>query len=300
LTLTGPVTIEGKTFSADNFFTELEYDVEQGFLANGVPMRQRKEIVQKVGAELIDRVTHLPASRWPDVIGVLTDALDQKNILIYARDPKILSLIDAHNWSGRTRSSDGDYLEVVDANLAALKTDGVMDKRVNYSVDMTAPSGPVATVTLTYTNTNRVIDWRHTRYRDYVRVYVPEASQLISSTGAMQNDKHLTGGAVVPGTVDVMHDLGKTVFGAFWSIEPDESRQLKFVYRLPSTIYHLSSPYTLLVQRQPGSNTYLTLDVLFGKKVQAADPPEEMSERGDDRYRIKDWKLEKDQTFRVW
>lgn len=299
LVLTGPITVEGKTFTAENFFTELEYDVEQGFLTNGIPVRQRKEIVKKVGDELVARMFGLPSSVWPELLRVLTDSLDQKDLLVYTRDPRLQSMIDARGWSGRTRSTEGDYLEVVDANLAALKTDGVMDKRIRYEVDVTTPGGLLATVTLKYMNTNRKIDWRRTRYRDYVRVYVPEGSELVSSEGAMQNDKHLSGGVFVPGTVDVMRDLGKTVFGAFWSLEPGESRELKFVYRLPPSIVGQGS-YQLLVQKQPGSNTRLTVDVLFGKKVQAADPPEDVSERGDARYRIKDWLLTKDQTFHVW
>ena len=175
---------------------------------------------------------------------------------------------------------------MVDANLAALKTDGVMEKRVLYQLDGRDPAHPRATVTLTYRNTNRSISWRYTRYRDYVRIYVPEGSRLIGSSGAMLNDKTKTGGRVVEGVVDVMHDLGKTVFGAFWAVEPGETRTLSFTYELPPSVMTslVSDKYTLLVQRQPGSLSALTLDLNFGKNILSAIPAEQKHFFGDARY----------------
>ncbi len=299
LRLTGPITVDGKTFTADNFFTELQYDVEIGFRADGTPTAQRKEIVSKLGDTLLQTLFHQPSVRWPLLLDALTSALARKDIFVYVRDPKVLSLLDAHRWSGRVRESSTDYVWVIDTNLAAFKTDGVMEKRLTYTLDASSPSTALSTVTLTYRNTNRVIDWRYTRYRDYVRVYVPEGSELVSSEGAMEDDITKTGGKVVPGKVDVMHDLGKTVFGAFWSVEPGETRQLKFTYRPPSKTYNLQpTTYNLLIQKQPGSHMGLTLDLLFGKKVVQATPGEDPKEFGDARYRV-NLPLEKDQEFTV-
>ncbi len=81
----------------------------------------------------------------------------------------------------RAKPTDGDFLWIVDANLAAYKTDGKMDKKVTYALDAHDPSHPTATVTLTYHNTTDHMDWRYTRYRSYTRIYVPEGATLISS-----------------------------------------------------------------------------------------------------------------------
>ncbi|MDO8617702.1 MAG: DUF4012 domain-containing protein [Candidatus Uhrbacteria bacterium] len=299
LRLTGPITVEGKTFTADNFFTQLQYDVEIGFRADGTPTAQRKEIVGKVGDVLLDNLFHQPSSRWPALLEIMTNALERKDLLVYVRDPKILALLDAHGWSGRTRESPTDYLWVVDTNVAAFKTDGVMEKRLAYTLDASSPTTTLSTVTLTYRNTNRVINWRYTRYRDYVRVYVPEGSELLSVEGAMEDDITKTGWQVKPGRVDVMRDLGKTVFGTFWSVEPGETRQLKFTYRLPLAGDRLQvTGYRLLVQKQPGARMGLTLDLMFGKKVVQATPGEDPKEFGDTRYRVS-LPLEKDQEFNI-
>ncbi len=299
----GPLTVEGKTFTADNFFDQLEYDVEIGYHGQGIPMRQRKEIVSKVGDVLIETLMNQPASRWPELLNVVWTSLERKDILLYDRDPALLARLDDRNWTGRARSSSEDFVWVVDANLAALKTDGVMDKKILYQVDASQssdPLGPLATVTLTYRNTNRVIDWRRTRYRSYTRVYVPEGSELVSSDGAMANDLLKTGGTFIAGPVDVTRELGKTVFGAFWSIEPGTTRTLSFTYRLPVTLGQDDEEgmYRLLVQKQPGTNTQLTLDLSFDKKLSDAVPPEASNQFGDTRYRV-ETPLDTDKMFNV-
>ena len=301
LTLTGPITIDGKEFNADNFFTELEYDVEIGFLNQGKPVAQRKEVVAKLGDAIIQKLMDRPASKWGDLLDLFINALDRKNILIYMNDPAEQALLDMHAWSGRTRPTVQDYLWVVDANLAALKTDGVMDKEIRYKVDMTDPAGPLATATLHYKNTNHQITWRYSRYRDYVRVYVPEGSELVTSTGAMLNDITQTGHRVVPGKTDIGHDLGKTVFGAFWAVEPGETRDLTFTYRLPPSVaatFANDKEYQLLVQKQPGTHARLTLDLSFGKNLVSAVPPETPKEYGDQNYRTTAT-LENDRTFLI-
>lgn len=297
LHLTGPILVDGKKFDEKNFFDELEYDVEQGFLASGIPVRQRKEIVSKIGDALIGRLLDAPAAQWPELLGIVMRAFERKDAMIVMRDPALLAMLDSHQWTGRIQSAAQDGFMVADANLAALKTDGVMDKRITYQADFTDPARAVATVTLTYRNTNRNFSWRYTRYRDYVRVYVPEGSELIAWEGAMLNDRTKTGGRVVSGNVDVFHDLGKTVFGAFWAIEPGETRSIRFMYLLPPAIRGLDA-YTLFVQRQPGSRTRLTLDLNFGKKIMAASPPEDPEEHGDVRYRIT-LPLDRNRTFEV-
>lgn len=288
LLITGPLMVDGKTFDAQNFFDVLQYDVEEGFLHRGGSVQDRKDVVMRVGQALFTSLASLPASRWGEVMDALMTSLLQKDVLVYTRDRSLQPLIDARGWSGRTRSTNGDFLWVVDANLAALKTDGKMIKHLRRTLFQDSQSGRwLADLTLTYENTVKAIDWRYTRYRDYVRVYVPEGSELISTVGAMKNDKTKTGGVAVPGTVDVMHDLGKTVFGAFWAIEPGETRTLTFRYALPAYAAPTQDGYELLIQKQPGNDVELTADFSFGKKIRTASPSEDPADFGDARYRLR-------------
>lgn len=287
LELTGPLSVEDQTFTQSDFFDQLQYETQVGFHREGRPTEQRKDIVRKLGDVLIAKLMELPANQWPKLLNVATIALDQGDILVYAKDRDALTALDKRNWSGRTLATDGDYLWVIDSNLAALKTDGVMDKRVFYSIDTSDPAGPIATVRLRYTNTNRIFDWRYTRYRSYTRVYVPEGSELLSWSGTSRDP-------------EVYRELGKQVFAGFWVIEPGKTSEQIFRYRLPKRIQDQinANTYTLLTQKQPGAERTLTLDLRFGKNIKRALPAEDPSEFGDDRFRYENSWIQS-QTFDI-
>jgi len=301
LHLTGPIVVDGTTYNENNFFDQIEYQVEQGFLKEGIPLAQRKDIVGKLGAALVDKLKTIPSSRWNEITDLVTTALSRKQIMAYSQDPALLKILDARGWTARAKPTNGDFVWVVDANLAALKTDGVMDKKISYTLDAHDPDNPVATVTLTYKDLATKIDWRYTRYRSYTRLYVPEGATLIKTEGAMKDDRYKTGGVAVNGPVDVTRELGKTVFGAFWSIEPGQTGTLSFTYKLPASVlntvdetgYHLDWP------KQAGADrTALTASLLFDKTIVGASPSEERSNWGDATYEYQTDSLQ-DQTIHV-
>jgi len=167
--------------------------------------------------------------------------------------------------------------------LAALKTDSVITRKVSYSINQ-SPTGLVATARLVYKN-NGGFNWKTTRYRTYTRIFVPLGSKLISSSGAMENDKVLDPKRT-PGRIDTVDELGRRSFGAFLSVEPGETRELVFTYELPESISKAAAGhYGLLVQKQPGTEAVpLTLSLDFGKKVTSATPVEERNKWGDNIY----------------
>lgn len=282
----GPVQIEDQTFTANNFFDALQYNVHIKFAKEGIPVAQRKEVVAKLGDAVFQKMLNIPARQWPQLLNVVTTSLAQKDVLLYMQDPAVQRLIDGRDWSGRTKSTTGDYLWVVDSNLGAWKTDGVMDKQILYGLDATDPNNMRATVTLRYKNTNEKPDWRYIQYRDYVRVYVPDGAELISNVGAMDNDLIRNKGKYIPGQVDVYQELGKTVFGAFFSVEPGKTGELQFTYRLPKTVADQvrNGSYDLLVQKQPGSYARVVMDGRFPKVIRSAIPGENGKRYGDARY----------------
>ena len=301
LRLTGPINVQGVAVNEANFMDVIEDQVERKFLEQGVPVEQRKGFMADVGDQLIKSLQALPSSRWPDVLNAVTLALERKQILVYARSADIQKAVDEHNWGGRAKTTDGDFVWVVDANLAALKTDGVMRKTATYEVDARDPQKPVVTVTLKYRNDAPGTTWRYTRYRSYTRIYAPEGSQLVSSRGAMAGDLLQTGGKFKAGNVDVMKELGKTVYGAFWAIEPGKTGELSFTYQLPQSVADrlANGDYRLDWMKQPGADdTEINVKLLLPRTVIKADPAEPEAKWGDAVYEAQADTLE-DRTFTV-
>ncbi|MBI4457434.1 DUF4012 domain-containing protein [Candidatus Uhrbacteria bacterium] len=294
----GPITIDGQKFTADNLVDALEYRVEIGYAKAGIPAHQRKEILAKLVDEVARRLTALPVSELLAVVGLIERNLNEKQILLAMKDTDVERLVLDRDWGGALAHVAGDYLSVIDANMAALKTDSVMTRSIRYAVTPDA-GGYVATAAVTYENKGG-FSWKTTRYRTYTRVYAPSGSTLIGVSGAMEDDK-LKDPKRRAGKADVYQELGRTAFGAFIAVEPGEKRTLEFRYRLPASIGQeiAIGGYRLDVEKQPGTVAVpLTLDIDFGKKLSSAEPGEEPKEHKDSHYRLRT-DLRTDRHFEV-
>lgn len=283
----GNIEMGGTTFTPENLMDVLQYKVEKEYYEKGIPEAQRKDIVGQLGDKIFERLANLPSSEWPGLIDVIEQALTEKHLLLWSKSADLQSVVVREGWDGSVRQTDGDYLMVVDANLAALKTDSAMERKINYSLSSGADGKLHAKVEITYKN-NGSFTWKTTRYRDYARVYVPSGSVLSGGSGMMENDKILDP-ARRTGKIDTGQEIGKTYFGAFISIEPGEERTLSFEYILPDKIKNQigAGAYSLLVQKQSGTIGYpLTLNLDFGKKIKQAAPAEAQKEWGDAVYKL--------------
>lgn len=298
LALTGPIQIDGSTFTKDNVTDELEYQVEKAFAANGIPAAQRKDVVGKLGQELVRRLLGTRLSELPSLAEVAQESVSEKHLLVSFSDQALQEFADARGWTGRFRTADGDRLAVVSANLASLKSDAVVDKSVSYTLRPDKGSW-IAAAAVTYRNKGR-FTWKTTRYRTYTRFYAPIGSAFIKGEGMMQDDK-LNDPGRHAGTIDVGTELGSAVFGGFISVEPGETRTLKVEYRVSDAVADMirSGRYRLGVRKQLGTLAdSLTLDLDFGKNVARATPPEDASQWGDARYRLSS-DLRTDREFSV-
>ncbi|MDD5341478.1 MAG: DUF4012 domain-containing protein [Patescibacteria group bacterium] len=271
LKLTGPITVQGVTFDSQNLVDQLESVVGQEFRQQGIPASQRKEIIMLLANQLEVKAMALPTQKYADVLDIVTKSLLKKSVQIYFIDPSIEQLVLGRNWGGQVKSFDGDYFMVVDSNLASLKTDQYMARIINYSLSW-KNNDLIAKISIVYKN-NADFTWKSTRLRSYTRVYVPAGSQLVSSSGAMENDK-IKDPAHTPGQVESSNEFGKAYFGAFISIEPHEVGTLTFEYKLPDNIKNQvnAGNYNLLIQKQAGVTPNLTLDLNFGKNIKSATP----------------------------
>jgi len=286
LGVVGPITIDNQTFNSENLIDVLEYQVEVAFLAEGIPRAQRKEIIAVLADELMDRLFNLPASQWIDVIQIMEKRLEDKHMIVYEKDPDIQDALVAQNWAGEVIQTDGDYVLVIDANLASLKTDPFVERDIKYNLSFNENNELEATVTIHYKNT-ATFTWKTTRYRTYTRVYAPEGSEIISVAGHLRDDR-LANPNLEPGEVDVYDELGKTVFGAFTSIEPGREGELVFRYKLPEDLSKdilKGNDYNLYFQKQAGTAGHgLTLELEFDKNLKQATPPELEADWGDQTY----------------
>ena len=279
LKITGPIKVEDVEFNQKNFVYELEYQVEKGYLRQGLNLNDRKEIIGVLGQELLSHIYELPIKEWPDLWQTVKNSIDEKHVLAYFKNQDLQQEVVAQNWGGEVKMTDHDYIMVIDANLASLKTDSVMERGVHYKLTESADGQLIAKVIITYQN-NGGFTWLTTRYGTYTRVYVPKGSELINTIGSMQ-DRHTN----IAGQTQITEELDKTVFGAFISVEPGELRQLIFEYKLPERIkrHYKNGIYQLIIQKQAGTTGHkLNLDLSLKKEVKSASTelPAKQTQKG--------------------
>ncbi|OGL96591.1 hypothetical protein A2318_02865 [Candidatus Uhrbacteria bacterium RIFOXYB2_FULL_45_11] len=301
LHLVGPITVSGQTFTSENITDKLEYQVEYGYVGQGIPEAQRKEVIGQLVDAVVEKMTDMPLSEWASVLMLMEDAFRTKQFFVYHTNTDVEKVLVRAGWSGNIVAPPlaSDVQLVVDANLASLKTDPAVDRTIRYEIVKDANGNRIGRTSITYHHTG-TFDWKTSRYRTYTRLYVPLGSELVRVTGSLKNDKtqNPNGDSGAP---DVSSELGMTVFGAFIAIEPGATGTLTFEYKLADSVRAAiaSRAYTLSVRKQAGAQNHaLTLDLDFGKNVLRASPSEEAKEWGDTHYRATTI-LDQDKEFQI-
>lgn len=247
LDLVGPINIAGEEYNSRNFQELLQYNVEIAYKDRDISSWDRKEIINDLLEELKIRLFRLPSDKWIALLNTVGDAAARKDIQIYFIDPVLEDLVKNMDAAGEIKQTASDYLMVVDANLAAFKSDAVVRKKIDYNVsrrnDRTS-----ANLALNYRHEGD-FDWRTTRYRSYTRIYLPYGSRLIAVSGLDEDKSDWT-------SVDdqVLH---KTIFGFFFTVEPGTEKEIVINYFLPDYVdkQMAEGAYNLLIQKQSGRRT---------------------------------------------
>lgn len=264
----GAFTVDGITFNKQNFFDQLEYQVEYGYYKQGIPNSQRKDIIGDLSKLMIAKLHALPMSEWQNVIDIISKNVKEKQILVYYNDPNWQSLAEKNDWAGNIKNFDGDYLQLVDANLAALKTDAVISRTINYNLAQNDKHELIGQAAVVYKHGGSA-DWKTSKYRTYTRLYAPQGSELISVK--------INGQELKKGKIDIYQELGKTSFGAFFEVGFRSSTRVEWNYKLPERIVAQAKAgrYDLLVQKQAGvPSVDLNLNLKFSQDLVSKNLPD--------------------------
>lgn len=284
LKISGPISVNGQEYNAENFTEKLEYEVEYGYAKQGLDFNERKKVLSDLTHALLARIRGDIFKHWSQYFALGQKMLAEKQIIAYSNDLETNIVLSAKGWAGEIKQTVGDYLLWVDANLASLKTDKVMDRELSYSFAPTSSGKYVATVKMKYVNKGTFTDFT-TRYRTYARIFLPVGSQFISVVGSLKSDR-----TVEKGTVDQGIESNKQWFGTFTSIEPGKTGELVWQFYLaPQIVEQIKkNSYNLLVQKQAGTiDNAFALDLNFGKDIASATPGEVGTDLGNQIYNLK-------------
>jgi hypothetical protein len=218
---------------------------------------QRKDFVPVLAAAILERMTSRQFSFF-SLISAGTRALDERNVQIWMDNPQANTQFGQLGWNGALHTEVGaDYLGLVDTNVGFNKVNAVVTREVDYK--LTWPNGQTkaaqAVVTVTYTHPitqadpgcdstpryGKSYDDMIARcYFNYVRLYVPRNSRLISIEGVEEDSISSRRG-----------EERTQVLAGYFVMETNSEHTVTFTYELPVALKE--DGYRLIVQRQSGS-----------------------------------------------
>ena len=282
LALTGPVAVPGYdvVLTSENFVDEVQY---QTSVAYDRKLNQPKRFLADFTPIFLDRLGAIGQEDWFDMFGILIQSLSGKDIQLFSFDENLQSRFQDFSWDGGVKQTAGDYLSVVNTNVGAGKTDQNISQSISLETEMLKDGTHKNRLTISRTHT----PGNETEFPinvDFVRIFVPEKSVLISSTGfdnfefypsivsGARQDSDLSeidSGTKVDAVTNTLiyNESGKTVFANWLSLPPGETRTVTLEYITPD----FANPdqnglelYSLLVQKQSGApKTELNITLKF-------------------------------------
>ncbi len=237
----------------DNALFWLQQEVEYG---KDKQDNQPKKVISELTPILLERLENLPPDKFIPVLSIFWQALQKKDIQIYHRQTEIEDKLKELGWAGEVKSTEGDYLAIVNTNIAGGKTDEFIKQRFYLQTDIDAAGNIINNLRIVKTHTGDPNDlFGGDANIDYLRVYVPQGAELISTQGFYQpSDDKFNDPA--PGYSEddflaaveqnpivheqsgtrITEEFGKTVFGNWVKVEPGETVEVSLTYRLPFRI----------------------------------------------------------------
>jgi len=253
LKIIGPVDLSekyGLVFDADNFWLETQKLAEQKPDVTKQPKKIIGDLMNKIIDELPKR---LNKDNLVPLFKAVEESLADKNILFYFTDEALQSQVDDLGWAGRIKNTAGDYLNVINSNIAGGKSDRKIKQEIIHRAEV-QPDGSIIDE-LTIKRTHEAIKrepFSGVRNVDWIRVYVPLGSELLEVSGFKPVDK-IFFDKEMPGLEDdpdvlagegrartdeltgtkIYNELGKTVFANWSQLDPGETIEINIKYKLP-------------------------------------------------------------------
>ena len=246
LTIFGDVNVQGINFSAkidkrcdcpEAIYTLFDLvDRPVGYFKEN-----RKGILGDLMYKLFyNAIGFSPSKYWGTLMQTMFKNLDEKHILVYFKDTETQKSLEQLNFSGRIREYKGDYLSIINVNFAGAKSNMFISENIDSKTN-----GSSREVTINFKNPYPASDCNLERgglclnaiLRNWIRLYVPQGSKLVSFNGSSKK-------------VQSYDELGKTVFEGFLEVPTQGQAMVTIKYTLPANVD--INNYSLLVQKQAG------------------------------------------------
>jgi len=279
----GPIDVPGYgvTVTSENVMLTLREEVEGA--RDEEPRENPKQILGVIAPIIMERLQDINSEKKRQLIFDLLGRAFSKDIKFYFRDSELQGFIEDTPFSGKVfeipEVFSGDYLAVVNSNIAGGKSDLFIEQSINLDSRITA-SGKL--------NNTLVINRRHfgeneeqplysADNQNYIKVFTLPNSVIQSADGITPKvikpkinygeagyavdsvlDSVESTHVFIPGlNIDKYVESGKSVFGTWFSTPSGETSELKLVYKSEGVLVHEGARFQFVMDKQSGVESAL-------------------------------------------
>lgn len=251
---------------------EPEYNPAQG--------GERKAFIGIFAMAILDYIENNFSSIDPQLLAQnIKTSLENKHLQIYVRDEKTAAVLAENNWNGRLDNvAAQDFLAVVDTNMGFSKANLYIERTLDYKITLDNDGKGEADLTITHTHTGQqdfdeciaynleayrtggqYLELAENCYWNYLRVYVPEGSQLLSGTEHFTPGDFMREGEPITSVSDVLlEQAGLTTWDNFLLVPYGQSVSTNYQYLLPQITTladNNANQYQLTMRKQAGTGS---------------------------------------------
>jgi hypothetical protein len=273
LEISGPIYLEdfGMSIDAYNFKDLIQDEVEtSGAQGN----KQPKRILSVMFPKLLNKILEEDPSSLIYLPSIINNHFSKRDIMLYATDEERQNEILNLHWGGQIVETGRDYLAIVHSNIGGAKSDRVMKDDASLSVEVQEDGSIVNELILKrkHEGEGSLYVWLEATNRDYLRLYVPYGSKVLSAEGfsdlqvvnfdygpynfersELVQSIESTIQVEAERNMEIFQESNKSVFAGWVITEAGKENIVKIRYKLPFTLEKLDQ-YSFYNQRQSGLN----------------------------------------------
>jgi len=300
LSVIGPINDEKRaiTLSSNNAIAQIQKIVEEGPEKKD---NKPKQVLSDLAPTLINNFQNSQPKDLLPLLVNLQDALAKKEIQIYFSDSSAQTDIEKMGWSGKIldTNSQQDYLAVFNTNIQGQKSDAKIKQIISHQALVQADGSIIDTVVISRTHNGNADEKLYgVPNIDYIRIYVPQGSELISASGFTWPDEQQFKSPLKWNQPDnflnqtekeigidertgtrITKEFNKTAFGNWVITEAGQTSQIQFTYKLPFKLNNVPTTnnwtwskivgkknadrFQLVVQKQSGIESIFENQIIF-------------------------------------
>jgi hypothetical protein len=240
---------------------------------NAQDWSRRKDFIGPLGQAIVARLEGVSGNEeLPALAHTAKRALNQRHLLIYVWQDPAAAVLARRGWDGAVQPGAHDYLMLVDSNVGYNKVYSFIQEAVDYSVDLSDPGKPLATLAIRHTNrldgsgdcnfrkrsnVGQYSGYYLGCYWNYLRVLIPNGGSLVGAQTQLVPPAWTFWGTGDDGAV-MLHQGAATSYelSTFLVVPTGAQRETVLEYQLPEAVLSEEAQgwrYRLKLQKQPGT-----------------------------------------------